>query len=115
MYEYLKALFGTLEDGKPEALTFEQLVAKIEAADGLKLANLADGGYVAKAKFDAKELELSGVKDQLSQANTEIKSYQDMDIDGIKKAAADWEQKYNDDTKKLQDQLDAKQLEMDAM
>lgn len=29
MYEYLKKLFGTAEDGKPVALTFEQLVDKI--------------------------------------------------------------------------------------
>ena len=58
MYEYLKKLFA-----EGEALTWEQLEAKIAAEKNLKLANIADGGYVAKEKLDAKITELSGVKD----------------------------------------------------
>ena len=48
-YEYLKPLF----EGGP--LSFEQLTEKLDAADGVKLANLKDGGYVGKDKFDALE------------------------------------------------------------
>ncbi len=33
---------------------------------------------------------------QLENANNEIKSYKDMDIDSIKKSATDWETKYNE-------------------
>jgi len=33
------------------------------------------------------------VKQQLEEANSQIQSFKDMDIDGIKRAAADWEQK----------------------
>ena len=51
--------------------------------------------------------ERDGLKTQLDEANKTIKSYADMDIDGIKKAAADWETKYNTDTQALKDQLDA--------
>ena len=40
-YEYLKPFF----EGGP--LSFEQLTEKLDAADGVKLANLKDGGYVA--------------------------------------------------------------------
>lgn len=107
MYEYLKALFGTGEDGQPEALTFEQLVAKIEAADDLKLANLADGGYVSKAKFDAKDDELKGIRDQLTAANTTIQSYKqkDMDIEKVRKSAEDWEAKYQQETAALQEKV----------
>ena len=47
-YEYLKPFF----EGGP--LSFEQLTEKLDAADGVKLANLKDGGYVGKDKFDGR-------------------------------------------------------------
>jgi len=43
---------------------------------------------------------------QLDDANNEIKSYKDMDIDSIKQSATDWEDKYN---KLIQEQKDAKE------
>lgn len=111
-YEYLKSLF----DGG--AITFEQLVAALGTHKEIKLVNLADGGYVAKEKHDnkVKELttELEGVKGQLTEANTTIQSYKDMDIDGIKKSAAEWQQKYETDTKSLQEKLDAQATEFAA-
>lgn len=96
-YEFLKKLFGKNEDGTPKALTFEELEAAIEADTDLKLVDLATGDYVAKGKFDAKSAELTETKKMLTDANAEIQSYKDMDIDGIKQAAADWETKYNAD------------------
>ena len=114
MYEYLKKLFGTTDDGQPEALTFDQLTAKIEAESGIKLVNLSDGGYVSKDKFDAKVTELEGVQQQLTDANATIQSYKDMDIEGIKKSAADWEEKYNTDTAALQQKLADQEYEFAA-
>lgn len=105
MYEYLKKSFGTNEDGTPVALTFDQLVEKLGADKATKLVNLADGGYVSKDKFDAKEVELNGLRDQLATANATIQSYKDMDVDGIKKSVADWEKKYNDDTAALNQKI----------
>lgn len=111
-YEYLKSLF----DGG--SLTFEQLVAALGSHKEIKLVNLADGGYVAKEKHDnkVKELttELDGVKGQLTEANTTIQSYKDMDIDGIKKSATEWQQKYETDTKSLKEKLDAQATEFAA-
>ncbi len=49
---------------------------------------------------------LNNLQKQLDDANNEIKSYKDMDIDGIKQSAADWEDKYN---KLIQEQKDAKE------
>lgn len=49
--------------------------------------------------------ERDGLKDQLAAANNEIKSYKDMDIDGIKAKASEWETKYNTDTEALKNQL----------
>lgn len=105
MYEFLKKLFGTV-DGQSEALTAEQLIAKIQADKELKIVNLADGGYVSKDKFDAKETELSGVKQQLTDANTTIQSFKDKETD-VDKVTKDWEDKYNKDTQELKDKLDA--------
>lgn len=110
MYDYLKALFD--DNGNPVALTFDQLVEKLGSASDIKLANLTGGEYVSKAKHEADlakvKTERDGLRNQLTTANETIQSYKDMDIDGIKQSAANWEKKYNDDTaaltKKLEDQ-----------
>lgn len=62
----------------------------------MKLVNLSEGKYVSKEKFDTKETEYNNLKTQLENANSEIKSYKDMDIESIKKSAEGWESKYND-------------------
>ena len=70
-YEYLARLFGTPKDGEqPKALTYEELEAAIEADKGISLANLKDGGYIAREKYDAKDTELRGVQKQLEAANS---------------------------------------------
>ena len=105
MYEYLTALFGKNDDDTPEALTASQLVERIEAAKDLKLANLSDGGYVSKDKFERKDAELKGVQSQLSEANKTIQSFKDMDFEGVKKSADDWKAKYDKETADLRKQL----------
>lgn len=77
----------------------------------VKIGNLGSGNYVGKEKFDAKETEIAGLKEQLKNANTEIQSYKDMDIDSIKQSVTDWETKYNTDTQALQDKLAKKDYE----
>lgn len=62
-----------------------------------------------KNQVSALTTERDGLKTQLDAANGEIKSYKDMDIDGIKAKAAEWETKYNADTKQLKDDLAAAQ------
>lgn len=58
-----------------------------------------------KNTIDNLKTERDGLKTQLETANEEIQSYKDMDIEGIKQKAGEWEQKYNTDTQALQDQL----------
>ena len=62
-YEYLKPFF----EGGP--LSFEQLTEKLDGAEGVKLVNLKDGGYVGKDKFDALEAKVGGLQSQLTEAN----------------------------------------------
>ena len=101
-YEFLKKLFGTPKDGEePKAMTYAELEAAIDADKKIQVVDVKAGGYVSKEKLDAKITELDGVKQQLSDANTTIQSYKDMDIDGIKQSAKDWETKYTQETQKL--------------
>lgn len=112
MYEYLKALFGD-DKGQPTALTFEQFVERLGSSE-VKLANLADGEYVAKAKHDADlgkvKTERDGLRQQLADAHATIQSYTDMDIEGIKRSATEWEQKYKDETAALTQRLEQQEI-----
>lgn len=89
--EKLKALFGT------DALTFEQLEEKLKDNKEVKLANLAAGSYVDKRKFDDKVAELATANETIKGLQDTVKKFDGVDVDGLKKAAADWETKYNTD------------------
>ncbi len=106
MYEFLEKLFGKGENGEPKALTFAELQTALEADKEIKLVNLKDGGYVSQEKFDAKETELKGIRTQLEDANKQIQSFKDVDVDGIKQKVSDWETKYNTDTEALRKQME---------
>lgn len=93
---------------------FSQVDAKLSEINGaddrkdnpVRFVDLSDGEYVGKENYTRLQIESSGYKKQLEDANKEIKSYKDMDIEGIKKSAADWEKKYNTDTAALNQQLE---------
>ncbi len=85
--DFLQKLFGD------KALTFDEFKKAAEGEKDLKLINLADGGYVAKEKFEAKETELKNANTQLSEANKQIEEFKGMDIEGIKAAADEWKTK----------------------
>ena len=66
--DFLKGIFNG------QALTFEQFAEKA-AASGVKLANLADGGYVGKEKYAALETRLNAASQQLTAANQKLAGY----------------------------------------
>lgn len=106
VYEFLKKLFGTPKDGEqPKAMTYAELEAAIDGAKDIQVVDLKAGGYVAKSKLDAKITELAGVQQQLTDANTQIQSFKDQDVEGVKKKVSEWETKYNADTQALKDQM----------
>mgnify|MGYP002530505359 CR=1 FL=1 len=49
--------------------------------------------FVSKADFGAKSETIKDLQGQLQEANDQIQKFQDMDIDGIQKAADDWKEK----------------------
>ena len=52
--------------------------------------------------------ENEGLKTQLNDANNQINSFKEMDIDGIKASAEEWKTKYETDTKALNDKIASK-------
>lgn len=71
--ELLKTIFGQ------EALTLEQFTEKLKGAgkDGkdIKLADLTQGEYVSKNKFDTLEMESKSYKERLAQADEKLNGY----------------------------------------
>ena len=51
--------------------------------------------YREAQEFKKLNTELEGIKGQLSQANEQIAGFKELDIEGVKQKAAEWEQKYN--------------------
>lgn len=89
-------------------------LAQLELVSGGNLANddieaiMAEYGR-SKTAADNTIAQLTaerdGLQQQLEGANEEIQSYKEMDIEGIKAAAASWEQKYTADTEALKQEL----------
>ena len=73
----------------------------------VRFVDLSEGGYVSKEKYGELDTAKKGIEKQLKEANDTIESYKDMDIEGIKKSAADWKKKYDEDTQKLNQQIEA--------
>lgn len=93
---------------------FSQVDAKIQEHNSgiedkvqqVRFVDLSEGGYVSKERYQELNTKIGGLETQLKDANSTIKSYKDMDIEGIKQSAADWEEKYNTETQKLNKQIE---------
>lgn len=86
-------------------LTAEQ-EKQIEAELGKEFKSLAD--------YTKLETELTSTKEQLKTAGETLKSFEGQDIEKIQQSAKDWEEKYNSDTAKLQEELNKLQLDSAA-
>jgi len=93
MPEFLKKLFGE------KAVTFEEFETayKAQEKDGVKIVNLADGGYVDKQKFDAKATEAKTATDSLATLQETVKKFDGVDVDKLKTAATDAQKKFDAD------------------
>lgn len=111
----------TLQELLGEEL-YSQVDAKIqEHNSGIKdkvkhvrFADLSEGGYVSKEKYLTEKTRADGLEEQLTNANTEIQSYKDLDIDGIKKKAEEWETKYTTDTQQLKEKMEQQTYDFEA-
>lgn len=89
------------EDLKTQGLTEEQI--NFVMAENGKDVN------AVRAKLTTAETERDTYKQQAEDAAKEIKGYKELDIDGIKTKAEEWETKYNTDTQALQTKLEEQQ------
>lgn len=103
----LKELLGDELFGQVEAKINEHNEGIEDKLQHVRYVDLSEGNYVSKEKYQTATSRAKGLEGQLSEANKTIKSYKDMDIDGIKQSAADWEAKYEKDTKALNAQIEA--------
>lgn len=89
--EKLKALFGA------DALTWEQLEAKLKDNKEVKIANLAAGSYVDKRKYDDKVAELATANETINGLKETVSKFDGVDVEKLKQDAKNWETKYNTD------------------
>lgn len=82
----------------------EEIAEKINAEYEKELSKMKDTA-------EKNGIELEGVKTQLADANAKIKEFEDLDVDGIKKKAGEWEQKYRTETEALKKQIADKDYE----
>lgn len=110
----LRELLGEELFGQVDAKIQEHNASIEDKLQHVRYADLSEGNYVSKEKYQTLETRANGLQTQLSEANTTIESYKDMDIDGIKESAKNWETKYNTDTQALQTQIASQQKEFAA-
>ena len=95
-----------LKDALGEEL-FNQVSAKLKGNDKIKLANLADGGYVGKEKFDAAQTTIADLQKQLKDRDSDITSLKKSagDNEFLTKQLTDLQSKYKTDTEALNTKL----------
>ena len=86
----------------------EEVTRKILEINGKDIEKYKGQANKVNQDLEKYKAENEGLKTQLSEANTQIQSFKEMDIDGIKASAEEWKTKYETDTKALNDKIAAK-------
>lgn len=87
--EFLKEVLG--DD------LYNQVADKLKGREkDIKLANLAGGDYVSKAKYEA---DLQAKDTRISELTDQVKDFDGVDVKKLQKDVADWQKKYDDDIK----------------
>lgn len=110
--DWLKNIFASAENG---ALTYEQFNSAL-TAQGVKLANLSEGNYVSKQKYDdelkARDTRITTLDETIKSRDADLQKLQTSldgaDVDALKKASkdlSDLQKKYDKETKAYEAQL----------
>lgn len=84
--EFLKEILG-------EEL-YAQVAAKLEGNKTVKLANLASGEYVSKAKYES---DMQAKDTRIQELTQSIKDFDGVDVKQLQTDVKNWETKYNQD------------------
>lgn len=90
MMDKLKELFGE------KALTWEDFSAGVTNAK-IKLADLSEGKYVDREKFDSKVRELDTANQSVSELTGKLQAFDGVDVAALKADVKNWETKYKND------------------
>lgn len=89
--EILKNLFAD------RALTYEEFEQALGENKDIKLANLADGRYVDRDKFEGKVRELAASNESIKELTAKLKAFDGVDVEGLRNDVKNWESKYKKD------------------
>lgn len=84
--EFLKEILG-------EEL-YAQVAAKLEGNKDVKLANLASGEYVSKAKYES---DMQAKETRIQELTQSVKDFDGVDVKQLQKDVNDWKTKYDHD------------------
>ena len=84
--EFLKEILG-------EEL-YAQVAAKLEGNKDVKLANLASGEYVSKAKYES---DMQAKETRIQELTQSVKGFDGVDVKQLQKDVNDWKTKYDHD------------------
>lgn len=84
--EFLKEILG-------EEL-YAQMAAKLEGNKDVKLANLASGEYVSRAKYDS---DMQAKETRIQELTQSVKDFDGVDVKQLQTDVKNWEIKYNQD------------------
>lgn len=84
--EFLKEILG-------EEL-YAQVAAKLEGNKTVKLANLASGDYVSRAKYDS---DMQAKETRIQELTQNVEDFDGVDVKQLQKDVNDWKTKYDHD------------------
>lgn len=90
----MEALKQVFQD---KALTYEELMEALKSNQDVKLANLAEGRYVDRDKYEGKVRELGTANDSIKTLTEKLKAFDGIDVEGLKNDVKGWEAKYKKD------------------
>lgn len=93
---------------KELGLTDEQ-INEVMAEHGKTVEKHKDSYDKANQDLEQYKEKVGALETQLTDANTQIQSFKDMDVEGIKKSADEWKTKYESETQELQKQMEARE------
>ena len=73
---------------------YKSVASKLEGNKNIKLANLATGDYVAKAKYDS---DLQAKEQRIQELTDLTKNFDGVDVKQLQADVKNWETKYNQD------------------
>lgn len=87
--DFLKDVFGD------KAITYSELEKALQNNKDVKLANLANGDYVDKGKYTAKENELIKANETIQQLQETVKKFDGVDVDALNEELKNMQEKYD--------------------